>query len=278
MSPDIRGIYERCQKRFPTLDLPFADYATRFGEVLKSSHVVSLHDEDLFLAMACARGDRIAWEHFADEFLPALQRFALQACRSTPEGEDLAQELFRSLMADSRKIAGYDGRGSLLSWLRVAVSRAAIDRFRRGQRQVPLEEAEEAADANPALSVPPQAGQDLDERWGAIMVDILVAEIRRLPARDRLLLGIYYVEGVPLRGVAAHFGVHESTASRWMDGLRHRLRKGVEREFRVRHGMRSTEVDALWEAAAREPDHRLRDAMGSQGAVCASGGADPGGK
>ena len=285
MGPDIRSIFERCQRRFPTIDLPVADYAARLQQVRQDTPASGLHEEDLFLATACARGDRIAWEHFADEFLPALRRLAVQACRNPAEAEDLAQELVRNLMADTRKIAGYNGRGSLMSWLRVAVSRAAIDRFRQNRKQVSLEEVQAedgtARDPHLRLSVPADAGQGLDDRWGRVMTDILSAEIRALPARDRLLLGLYYVEGVPLRSIAAHFGVHESTVSRWIDGLRHGLRKRVERGFRVRHGLRPGEVDALWEAAARESDHKIREAIGSHGAVCASQaatGRDVGGK
>jgi RNA polymerase sigma-70 factor, ECF subfamily len=281
MGPELRNAYERCQRRYPTIDLPFAEFAARVEEVLRATQAPSLHEEDLYLALACARGDRLAWEYFTDEMMPSLKRFALQACRNVAEAEDLTQDLIRSLMSDSRKIRGYDGRGALLSWLRVAISRAAIDRFRRARREVPLEEGAEARDEDPRLSVPPEAGRTLDEGWGAMLVGILAEEIRGLPARERLLLGMYYLDGVPLKTIAAHFGVHESTASRWLEGLRQQLRKRLERLFKERHGMRAAEVRALWENAARQPDERIRDAVGSTGTVSASGvtpGRDTGGK
>ena len=56
-----------------------------------------LHHQDLFLALACALGDRIAWEFFADEFMPLLKRFAGQACRGSDVAQDLAQEMISSL-------------------------------------------------------------------------------------------------------------------------------------------------------------------------------------
>ncbi len=269
MGPDIRNTFDRCRKRYPRVDLPLADYAARLQQVLREPHASGIHEEDLFLAMGCARGDRGAWDHFAGEFLPALKRFALQACRNPDQAEDLAQELVRNLMADGRKLAGFDGRGSLLAWLRVAVARSAIDRFRQGRRNVSLEEVAEAGGAvqGEGLSVPADAGRQLDERWGRILSELLAAEIRGLPGRDRLLLGLYYVENVPLHGIAAQFGVHESTVSRWLEGLRNGLRKRVEREFRVRHGLGPREVEGLWELSARAPELWLQESLGSPGAA-----------
>ncbi len=283
MGQDIHHIFERCRKRYPGVELPLADYATRLQEVTREAS--GIHEEDLFLAIACARGNHVAWDRFANECLPSLKHFALQACRNPDQAEDLAQEVVSSLMADSRKLTGYDGRGSLMAWLRVAVARAAIDRFRQGRKQVSLEEIAEdgrADDPRIGLTVPADAGQRLDERWGVILSELLAAEIRGLPARDRLLLGLYYVENVPLHRIAAQFGVHESTASRWMEGLRQGLRRRVEREFRVRHGLSPREVDALWEIAAQDPGGlRIQEALSSPGAVCASDagpGGDPRGK
>ncbi len=224
----------------------------------------NLHAEDLFLAIACSKGDRIAWEYFADEYLPVARRCAEQACRHLSQSEDLAQELVTRMLEDGRRFAGYNGRGSLAGWLRVAVSHAAIDHFRRKRRQVSIEEAE---DTGQAAAFPPAGagaldqGERLDARWGPVLLAVLVEEIRRLLPRDRLLLSLYYAQEVPLKTIGRQFGVHEATASRWLDRLRQDLRKRIEREMKRRHGIRAAELESLWRWVSEETDFSLREAI-----------------
>jgi RNA polymerase sigma-70 factor len=251
MAPEMREAFERCVRRYPTIDLPFEAFAARVQQIQNETGGAPAHYEDLYLAIACARGDRIAWECFADQYLAALRRMAVQACRNPAVGEDVAQDLVRALMEDRHKLASYNGSGSLSAWLRVAVARAAVTRFRKGGREVSLEEVQERGEEHPGAA--PQgrpSGETLDSRWGAVLSEVLASEIRKLPPKDRLLLGLYYVQGVTLKAIAAQFHVHESTASRWIDGLRDGIRKRVEREMRRRHGLRPRDIQSVWELAA----------------------------
>ena len=269
--PEIRESFARCQRRYPTIQVEMDVFLARIEEVVDTEMQADpgaastgchrwlatfsrLHHEDLFLAIACFQGDRIAWEYFADDYLPVLKRFAAQACRHLEEAEDLAQELLATLLGSAEpgrvtKLAGYNGRGSLAGWLRVAVAHAAIDRFRRSRRQVSLEELEEQGKEQPALSdasVPASIEEGMDSRWGPVLSRLLTEELRRLQPRDRLLLCLYYLQGVPLKDIGRQFAVHEATASRWLEGVRQGIRKRVEREIRRQHGLRSRELQSLW--------------------------------
>jgi RNA polymerase sigma factor (sigma-70 family) len=281
-------IYRRCQDRYPTVRIPPEAFSARLEEILANHHrehhavptgrpcdlcaafLRQLHHEDLFLALACAGGERVAWQFFADEYLPLIRRLALNACRSCDAGEDLAQELVLGLLGPgvdagsqtaagrgaaepagphgAGKLAGYNGRGSLAGWLRAAIAHAAIDRFRRERRLVPLDEAAEGDGPPEALpkSGNPSAEEDLDRRWGRVISQALQEEIAQLPARDRLLLNLHHLQGVPLKRIGAQYGVHEATASRWLDRIREGLRKGVERTLRKSHGLRPRDISALW--------------------------------
>ena len=258
MGEEILEAFERCQQRYPTVRLQVEVFQSRVNEILASETQLPagegrgdafgrMHHEDLFLAIACSRDDRVAWEHFADDFLPLLRNFAAQACRDPAEGEDIAQEITAKLLNDKKKLAGYNGRGSLAAWLRVAVSHAAVDRFRRQSRQTSLEALEE--NGVPAAITDPGKQEDeetLDSHWGAVVSEIANDCLRSLPARDRLLLRLYYLEGVPLRDIALHYGIHEATAYRWLDRMRKDIRKHVERELRRKHGLRPSEMQSLW--------------------------------
>ena len=276
----IRLAFERCQRRYPTIFMEFEEFKNRVEEILSAEPAAAgypaqdrlrqdldpdrLHLEDLFLAHACSKGDRIAWEYFVDTYLPVLRRCAEQACRCMSRSEDLAQELVTKLLDDRRRFAGYNGRGSLAGWLRVAVSHAAIDHFRRNRKQVSLEELKDsgqtAASAGNGLS---SAGQSerIDARWGPVLLSVLVEDLRRLPPRDRLLLNLYYVQDVPLKAIGRQFGVHEATASRWLERLRQDLRKRIERELRRRHGLRASELKSLWQWVSQETDFSLQEAV-----------------
>jgi RNA polymerase sigma-70 factor, ECF subfamily len=258
MEQEVRETFERCLQRYPTVQLSFEDFRIRIDAIL--SHEMSLpdeksrmeafariHHEDLFLAIACSRQDRIAWEYFADDYRSLLKQFSVQACGNSSDGEDLAQEIITKMLKEKNRLAGYNGRGSLAGWLRAAVSHAAVDRFRRMRRQVSLDDPTNNASledlADPEI---PDEEENLDARWGPIVSNIVNNKIAELSARDRLLLGLYYLRGISLKIIGKQFGIHEATASRWLDGLRRDIRKQVESELRKKHGLRTGEIQSLW--------------------------------
>ncbi len=261
-SDDLRAEYESCRRRYPTIDLSYEDFFARVRATgIQVGHVCH---EDLFLATACARGDRIAWEYFVDEYSPVLRRMAERGCRQFQEGEDLAQEMVAGLIADKSKLAGYNGRCSLAGWLRVALSHALIDRLRRRRREVSLEDSEgKEQELYAAIPSAEDRENSLDAAWGPVLAEALQAQIRDLPPRDRLIMSLYYVHGVPLKLIGRHFGVHEATASRWLDGLRRSVRKRVERDLRTRHRLKSGEISGLWQWVAEHELFRLADVLGS---------------
>jgi RNA polymerase sigma-70 factor len=258
MAQAILEAFERCQRRFPTVRLPIEVYEARIKEILspelgptdeaaKAETFAKIHHEDLYLAIACSHNDRVAWEHFADDYAPLLRNFAAQACRNSSESEDLAQEITARLLRDKERLAGYNGRGSLAGWLRVIVSHAAIDRFRRTNRLTSLEELQErGSEAVPQNPEKRKEDETLDSRWGPVFTRVAADCLRRLPARDRLLLCLYYLQNVSLKDLGRQFGIHEATASRWLERIRRDMRKQVERELRKKHGLGSTEIESLW--------------------------------
>ncbi len=257
---EIRDAYEHSQQHFPAINLPFEEFQARAAR--SGVPFDQLHHEDLFLATACARGDRIAWECFTDEYLPLLKRLATQACRQCQESEDLAQEIIAELVEHRDRLGGYDGRGSLASWLRVAVARAAIDRYRRVRREVPLEQiCGDGQDPPADRNLRDNSCEPLDARWGPVLARILASEIERLPGRERLVLSLYYLEDLPLKLIGNRFGVHEATVSRWLDRIRRDLRKGAEGELRRTHGLRRREADSLWRWIGEEGLFSLKESL-----------------
>jgi RNA polymerase sigma-70 factor, ECF subfamily len=259
MANEVLEAFERCSQRYPTIQLPFEAFQSRVDAILsqevpspdegfRRKAFLQIHHEDLFLAIACSRADHIAWEYFADDYFPILKQYALHTCGNASESEDLAQEITAKLMNEPNRLAGYNGRGSLAGWLRVAVSHAAIDRYRRRRREVSLEELQENG-AQSVLVDPAKDGgeEDLDSRWGPVISGIVGEKISGLSSRDRLILGLHYLRGVSLKTIGLQFGIHEATVSRWLDRVRREIRKQVENELRKKHGLRAGEIKSLWE-------------------------------
>ena len=261
----IQESFRRAQDRYPSIRLPYKRFVERlersiggvaardnaFSESVWLESFERLHHVDLFLATACADGDRLAWDSFAETYFDPVRRWAVTSLRNLVDAEDLAQELMAAFFSGTQegvnRISGYGGKGSLASWLRVTVTRASIDRFRRTRKQVPLEEVSVAARDSVQDSL-----DQLDSRWGPILADLLQVQLARLSNRDRLILGLYYLHGTPLRVIASHFNVHEATVSRWLGQLRKRIRKNVEWAMKHEHGLRSREVQSLWRWVAEE--------------------------
>lgn len=293
----VAEVHAACRERYPAVDLPFEVFSQRIREVLgpadeegepgggrrdrRPADFERLAHGDLYLALACSRGDRIAWEYFADEYLPVLRSLAARACGDVGEGEDLAQELTAGMLVESAagpdergcarhgRLATYGGRGSLLGWLRVVVAHAAVDRMRQRRREMPIDESagagRHARDAREQLRKTANEAS-VDERWGPSLAAVLAEEIRRLPAGDRLLLALYYVQEAPLGSIGRLFGVHEATVSRRLARLRKTIRKNVERECRRRHGLGPRDVVQLWQWVARRVELPLAEILGARAA------------
>jgi RNA polymerase sigma-70 factor, ECF subfamily len=258
MGREIAEAYERCLKRYPTIQISYKDFKARIEEILSKgsspSEVQSrikalalIHYEDLFLAMGCSRQDRVAWEHLADEYIPLLRKFSTQACGDSGEAEDLAQEIIVKMLKEGNRMSGYNGRGSLAGWLRATVAHAAVDRFRRARRLVSLEDSlQSGAFADWMDSGEADSEEALDSRWGPIISNAVSESISRLSARDRLVLGLYYLRGISLLAIGRQFRIHEATVSRWIERLRRDIRKQLEIDLRKKHGLRADDIRSLW--------------------------------
>ncbi|MBM3298094.1 MAG: sigma-70 family RNA polymerase sigma factor [Candidatus Aminicenantes bacterium] len=288
--------YEKCRAKYPTVALSPEEFRNRVTSVLSgmaagtadgmgsaawSISLEKIHCSDLFLATACALGNRIAWECFADEYLALIRGFAVRSCRSLDEGEELAQEIVSSLLEGSLsagavpgaqaggvlsgKLAGYTGRGPLAGWLRVVVAHAAIDGRRRKRPSSSLDEMMDRGRDPSAAAEGCSAAERPDPgeaRWAEILSGLLATTIAGLPARDRLLLALYYAQGVSLKQIGRQFGFHEATASRRLDRLRRRIRTEVERSFRRRHRVSGRELDRIWRSVTANDSLSLAGVLG----------------
>jgi RNA polymerase sigma-70 factor (ECF subfamily) len=238
-----------------------------------SKLVSRLHLEELALARACARGHEAAWEVFLNRYREKLYQSAHMIAGEDSAARDLADSLYADLYgtrtADGRRLSklnSFTGRGSLEGWLRAVLAQEYVNRFRRQQRLVSLEEQSEAgvqfqaAESSGAQAPDPRLEEATDQALAA------------LPAENKFILAGYYLDGRTLAVLARLLGVHESTVSRRLDKITAAIRKAILAGLRKR-GMSASEAKQALEVEVTEfsLDVRRRLAEGAGGRLKAEG-------
>jgi RNA polymerase sigma-70 factor (ECF subfamily) len=229
-----------------------------------------LHADDLCLVIACERGDQDAWNDLFQGYGATVRSAARSASSNEAMADDVAQSIWADLhglkVREDGKPAGklsyYSGAGSLGGWLRAVVGQLAIDQHRRQARLVQTEEdgdlerlahdATGESDAGGPFHSAPNPEESLATDMASADVEkALNRALAGLDDEDRLLMKLYYFDGLRLREAGAVLGVHEATASRRLTRIHGEVRECVESILMKEHGWTKSETArSLAEVAA----------------------------
>jgi RNA polymerase sigma-70 factor (ECF subfamily) len=220
------------------------------SEVLE--FLTHLRLEDLALARACALGSETGWEVFLMRYREKLYLAAHSIVQGDANARELADSLYADLYgtrsADGRRISklnSFTGRGSLEGWLRAVMAQEYVNRFRRQQRLVSLEEQAEAGAQFEAES--PDPTQAVDARLREATDQALAS----LAPEDKFILANYYLDGRRLAEIALLLGVHESTISRKLEKITAGVRKAIASGL-VKRGMSKKEAVEIMDVEVTE--------------------------
>jgi RNA polymerase sigma-70 factor, ECF subfamily len=224
-----------------------------------------LQADDLCLVLACENGDAAGWNDLVERYSPTVRSAARSAAGNEDAAEDVAQSIWAELhglrvRADgkpSSKLAYYSGRGSLAGWLRAVVSQLAVDQHRKQSRFVQTEEdadfdrlgkvtvdGQEAGLTGSTALNPEDALSHKLER--VEMEKALARSLQEMADEDRLLVKLYYFDGLRLREAGAVLGVHEATASRRLARVHIELRQRVEQILTTECGWTKSETESAF--------------------------------
>jgi RNA polymerase sigma-70 factor (ECF subfamily) len=228
----LDALLGRARAAFPEVQLDAAAFvewlAPRAG-----GELAVLPVEELFLAWACARGDAAATRALDRLYLARLAP-AVGRVDPSPEflDEVLQQLREKLLVGPSPRIATYDGAGPLMSWLRAAAVRTALNARRPGAREVAADD--EALEALP-LSGPDPELAAVRGQHRAVFSEAFQAALATLTPRERNLLRLQALDGLSLGVIGEMYGVNKSTVSRWLarahEGLLAATREGLARRL-----------------------------------------------
>ncbi len=182
--------------------------------------------EDLPLVERLIRGEPRAWDLFLDRHGPAVAdaaRFTLRRVLGAARDEDVENVAQAVLLALCEKgfhrLKLYQGRSSLRTWLTSVACRFALNYVRTEKRKGSLrlgpldDSAGEVAD--PAEIFPPGA-EERERLHGAI---------ERLPPRERLILKLFYFDGLPYKAIAEVLRIPVNSVSPFLVRAKETLRK-----------------------------------------------------
>jgi RNA polymerase sigma-70 factor, ECF subfamily len=214
--------------------------------------ITHLRWEELALARACALGNEKAWEVFLTRYREKLFGAAHAIASGDANARELADSLYAELYgtrsADGRRISklnSFTGRGSLEGWLRAVLAQEHVNRFRRQQRLVSMEEQAEAGVQFEAAT--PDPVQAVDARLHEVTDQALGA----LSPEDKFILANYYLDHRTLAEIARLLGVHESTISRKLEKATVATRKAILSGL-MRRGMSRDEAEQTMEVEVTE--------------------------
>jgi RNA polymerase sigma-70 factor (ECF subfamily) len=260
-SPGVKSAYQAGLRAWPGISLSEDEFAQHLTSVLPAGAdgiPPGLHSEDLFLACGCAKGDPRAIEHFSTRVLSIIPLVVARMSASPAFLEELTQDMRELLLvgrSDSPpRIGEYRGTGSLVAWVRISATRAAIRRLKREQRVTPTKDADMRA-------IAPVLGPELEylrERYRPVIESALRQALDGLATRDRDVLRHHFVGGLTIDELGERYGVHRATAARWVAAARDRLLVATRDAARERLRSTDAEVDSLMRLVASQLELSIR--------------------
>jgi RNA polymerase sigma-70 factor (ECF subfamily) len=206
--------------------------------------VVAIGDleiEDLYLARACATGAAAALAGFAQTCEPSITATLRQMGLAADVVDELVHEVRTKLfVGDPPKITRYGGRASLRSWVRTVTTRAAVDRMRTRDDSADgrvLDQLPDASDG-PELA-------HLRAMYGAELKQAFEDAIASLEVRERNVLRHHFLDRLNVEEIGNLYGVHKSTAYRWLEAARTVLAKRTRAELLRRIHVPPSELDSI---------------------------------
>src|SRR6476646_47978 len=154
-----------------------------------SEFLSQIKADDLFMAIACAKGSERGWWEFNQEHRSYMERVARHLAKTEVDAQEVIDqvyvELYGTKVVDGErqsKFATYSGRGSLRGWLRTVIWHSIVDLHRSAHDEVSLDEMTENVGegaAQAGFAEQPTGGEDA-------MIDHLARERYRKATLDAI--------------------------------------------------------------------------------------------
>jgi RNA polymerase sigma-70 factor (ECF subfamily) len=216
-----------------------------------------VHATDVYLAQLCATGDAVALAAFDSAFLPEVGAYIARTDSSSELADEVRQLIRHRLFVigddgGAPRIATYSGRGPLGAWLRMIAVRTVLNL--RRDREAEASTVEKVGHRSPA---PDPELDYIKLRYRPVFREVLEASLTELPAPQRNILRLYFIDGLTMAEIGRLYRVHESTIARQMAKIRRDVLATTRRLLVERHELASAEVDSFIALAPSQLDLSL---------------------
>ena len=194
---------------------------------------------ELVLARACLAGDAAATQCFHRDMFGRVEIVLARLGISAADADDIKQDIrTKLLVGPDAKLVQYRGTGPLAQWVAAVAGREALGQMRKRK---PIEEL---ADDDVLDSTDDPQLVALKNQHRAEFKQAFQAAVAELPARDRAVLRAMIVDDRSVAEIAAVYGIHRATASRWVVEIRHALLRGTRARLRERLSLDEPSLDS----------------------------------
>lgn len=251
----LGAIWMEAQRAWPALGVPAPTFFAYLAERLTpESSLAEVHATDLYLACACVERRPAAIDAF--EAQPFREAALVLGRMNAPADrvEDAKQNARRRLLADGA-LADYAGRGGLVAWLRVLLTRELVDLLRGERAHARLDTGELARAVGGALD--PET-EYLRTLYQGEFKRAFAEALKTLGARERRLLRYGYVERLGVDDVGALLGVHRATAARQIARARQTLLERTRQRLEARLRVSGAELQSILRLIESQVDVSLQ--------------------
>ncbi len=166
-------------------------------------------------------GDLNAQRHLYEQYKVALFSVCLRYGRDHSEAEDILQEGFIHIFKDLHQ---YQGKGSLLGWMRKVLVNNALQYLRKWKRDWNHIDISDYQDTF-------STSGDIFQKLG---LEELTHLIQKLPVGYRLVFNLYVIEGYAHKEIAEMLNISVNTSKTQLFKAKALLRKQLETQLLTR--------------------------------------------
>jgi len=232
-------------------DLSFMRFLGERAAGVDASWLLELPAEDLLLACAAGAGDATAISIIETRYFPTIESIVRGKLDPTVASEAMQRVREHLFVGERPHILDYAGRGELAKWLTITAVRAGLRIVREAKREIAIDE--------PNLDAFVDASTDIElahlrARYRPELKLAFADAFAALEARERNLLRHSVLDGHGVDRIGELYGIHRSTASRWLASARENLVKGTKTALRKRLQISPTEVESILRVLADQID------------------------
>jgi RNA polymerase sigma-70 factor (ECF subfamily) len=237
------------------LGLPaFADYLASHPAIA-GQEIDDARAGDLYLACAALTGDRVAVSALQRACAGAIYGYLKPFSGGRAFVAEVAQDLWGGLLAGSPgaapKLRAYSGRGPLVAFIGISAQRIALRSLRREDAGARV--ATRAASERERISTDTELGY-IKRRYRAAFEACIEEALAALDDHSRMILRLYFVDGVSLERLGTIYGVAASTISRRLVKTRARVSRRTRELIAARLHLTPNEAESLWNVMRSQLD------------------------